>query len=185
MSQVDTDENGLSETTAEQGENDNVKLVPVAESIRYRKRAQSAEKKIEILAEQLAEAQRQSKKTAEQLNDIQNEQKLMHKLTAAGTVDLETALLIAKARMEGKTEADFDGVIEQLKKEYDSLQAQIDQTWQEIFKIAQQNKEQYNAYKSELSQLRDEARGFLNLSPEEIYSKSNEIDSLQAKLNKI
>ncbi|RKY20174.1 MAG: hypothetical protein DRP62_08740 [Planctomycetota bacterium] len=114
----------MSETTAEQGENDNVKLVPVAESIRYRKRAQSAEKKIEILAEQLAEAQRQSKKTAEQLNDIQNEQKLMHKLTAAGTVDLETALLIAKARMEGKTEADFDGVIEQLKKEKQYLFAE-------------------------------------------------------------
>ena len=54
---------------------------------------------------------------SEQLSDIQTEQKLMRKLTAAGTVDLETAVLIAKARMQGQTEADLDGVIEQLRKE--------------------------------------------------------------------
>jgi len=51
------------------------------------------------------------------LSDIEAERKLMSKLAAAGSVDLETALLLAKARMEGKTDADFDGVIEQLKKE--------------------------------------------------------------------
>ncbi len=80
--------------------------------------------------------------------------------------------------------AEEEAKIEQLKKEYDNLQAQIDQTWNEIFTLAGQNKEQYDAYNSKLSQLRDEARAFLNLSPEEIYSKSNELDSLQAKLDK-
>lgn len=80
--------------------------------------------------------------------------------------------------------AEEEAKIEQLKKEYDSLQAQIDQNWQEIFTLAQQNKQLFEAYKSNLSQVRDDARAFLNLSPEEIYSKSNEIDSLQAKLNK-
>jgi len=89
----------------------------MSESIRYRKRAQSAEKKIEALAEQLAEAKAEAKKTAEQLSSTQVEQKLIRKLATAGTVDMETAVLIAKARIEGGMEADMDSVIEQLKKE--------------------------------------------------------------------
>jgi len=111
----------LSADTAGHSDDDNLKLVPVSESIRYRKRAQSAEKKIEDLAEQLAEAKAEAKRTAEQLNSIQVEQKLIRKLAAAGTVDLETAVLIAKARIEGETEADIDSVIKQLKKEKQHL----------------------------------------------------------------
>jgi hypothetical protein len=107
----------LSADTAGHGDDDNLKLVPVSESIRYRKRAQSAEKKIESLAEQLAEAKAEAKDTAEQLKSIRVEQKLIGELTAAGAVDLETAVLIVKARMEGEAEADIDNVIRQLRKE--------------------------------------------------------------------
>ncbi len=117
MSQIDDKETVLSEDIAGQGDGDSLKLVPVAESIRYRKRAQSAEKKVETLAEQLAEAKSQAAKMSEQLSNIQIEQKLTRKLAAAGAVDLETAVLIAKARVEGETQADLDGVVEQLKKE--------------------------------------------------------------------
>jgi hypothetical protein len=118
MSQIDTDENILSEDITKQDDtNNSLKLVPVAESIRYRKRAQSAEKKVETLAEQLTQAKSQVSEIAEELNNIQTEQKLMHKLAVAGAVDLETAVLIAKAKIEAETEADLDGVIEQLKKE--------------------------------------------------------------------
>jgi hypothetical protein len=114
MSLIETQEDFSEDTT---GASDNMKLVPVAESIRYRKRAQSAEKKVEDLTEQLAQAKSQVTKISEQLSDIQAEQKLTCKLAAAGSIDLETAVLLAKARMEGKTQADLDGVIEQLKKE--------------------------------------------------------------------
>jgi uncharacterized protein YfcZ (UPF0381/DUF406 family) len=116
MSPIETQE-VLSEDITGVSDNDNMKLVPVAESIRYRKRAQSAEKKVEALTEQLAEAKSQAIKISEQLSNIQTEQKLTRKLAAAGAVDLETAMLIAKARVEDQTEADVDGVIEQLKKE--------------------------------------------------------------------
>jgi len=124
MSATETHEN-LSEDIAEPSDSDNLKLVPVAESIRYRKRAQSAEKKVEVLAEQLSQAESQSAKLSEQLNEIRLEHKLMSKLATAGTVDLETAVLIAKAKMGGDNsrkgwpspDADLDGVIEQLKKE--------------------------------------------------------------------
>jgi hypothetical protein len=118
MSQIDADENILSETEAEHEDTGNsLKLVPVAESIRYRKRAQSAEKKIETLAEQLAQAKSQASEMAKELSSIRVEQKLTHKLAIAGVIDLETAVLIAKAKIGAETEADLDGVIEQLKKE--------------------------------------------------------------------
>lgn len=101
----------------EQNEVENLRLVPVSESIRYRKRAQSAEKKNEALSEQLAEARSEASKLSEQLNEIKIEQKLTEKLAVAGAVDLETAVLIAKAKMKDETEADLEGVVEQLKKE--------------------------------------------------------------------
>ncbi len=116
MSPIET-QDVLSEDIAGAGDNDSTRLVPVAESIRYRKRAQSAEKKLEVLAEQLAQAQTQTAQLSEQLNSVQTEQKLVRQLAAAGAVDLETAVLIAKARMQGQSQADAAGVIEQLKKE--------------------------------------------------------------------
>ena len=116
MSPIET-QDILSEDITSASDNDSTKLVPVAESIRYRKRAQSAEKKIEALTEQLAQAKTQTAELSEQLSDIQIEQKLMRQLAVAGAIDLETAGLIAKARMQEKPDADVTGVIEQLKKE--------------------------------------------------------------------
>jgi uncharacterized protein YhaN len=116
MSPIET-QDILSEDTTPVNDNDGTKLVPVAESIRYRKRAQSAEKKIEELTEQLAQAKTQTAELSEQLSDIQTEQKLMRQLAAAGVVDLETAVLIAKARLQDKSDADVTSMIEQLKKE--------------------------------------------------------------------
>jgi uncharacterized protein YhaN len=107
----------LSEDIVETSEADSVKLVPVTESIRYRKRAQNAEKKIESLTEQLSQTQEQSAKLAQQLGDIQAEQALMHKLISAGAVDIESAVLLVKSRMQNQTQADPDNVIERLKKE--------------------------------------------------------------------
>jgi predicted nucleic acid-binding Zn-ribbon protein len=106
-----------SEDIEQSQDGDDVKMVPVAESIRYRKRAQSAEKKIEELTEQLAQAQQQSEKLSGQLSDIRAEQELMRKVISAGAVDVESAVLLAKARMQDKEDSDADVVIEQLKKE--------------------------------------------------------------------
>jgi uncharacterized protein YhaN len=116
MSPIET-QDILSEDTVPAGYDDSTKLVPVAESIRYRKRAQSAEKKIEELTEHLAQAKSQTAELSGQLSDVQTEQKLMRQLAAAGAVDLETAVLIARARLRDKDDADVTGVIEQLKKE--------------------------------------------------------------------
>lgn len=106
----------LSETE-ELTSNDGLRLVPVAESIRYRKRAQSAEKQVEALTEQLAEAKSQSANIAEELEGIRREQEITRKLAGRGAVDLEAAVLLAKAKLEDETGADMDAVIEQLARE--------------------------------------------------------------------
>lgn len=106
-----------SEDTEQSQAGDDVKMVPVAESIRYRKRAQSAEKKLETLSEQLAQAKEQTIKLSTQLSNIQRDQELTRRLSAEATVDLEAAVLIAKAKMQGENDADLKAVIEQMKKE--------------------------------------------------------------------
>ena len=112
MSQIDVDENLLSETTAGAGD---LKLVPVAESIRYRRRAQAAEKANEILTERLAEADARAAQIQEELDGIAAEQKLTRKLAGAGVVDLETAVLLAKSKVKSCDDAELDSVVERLK----------------------------------------------------------------------
>lgn len=123
---METQEN-LSAESIETEQSEGVKLVPVAESIRYRKRAQSAEKKIESLTEQLANANEQTEQLSGQLSDIKTEQKLMHKLISAGAVDIESALLVARSRMKDDADADPDEIIEQLKKDKQFLFGGSDQ----------------------------------------------------------
>jgi hypothetical protein len=117
MSQVGDNESVLSDDTGSEGASEGLKLVPVAESIRYRKRAQKAEKEVEALAEQLTEAKRELSDTSAELVSVQVEQKLMSKLAAAGAVDLEAAVMLAKSKVAKGTEADVDGAVEQLKKD--------------------------------------------------------------------
>jgi hypothetical protein len=117
MSAIEAQDGVLSEDTAARDEGDNLKLVPVAESIRYRKRAQTAEKKVEALTRELQQAQSQANEAVEQLHAARLEQELARKLIVAGTVDVEASVLMAKARLEAEPESDVDSVIEQLKKE--------------------------------------------------------------------
>ncbi|MHC4411646.1 MAG: hypothetical protein ACYSYU_01635 [Planctomycetota bacterium] len=114
MGQIDKEENVLSETNAGQ---EDVKFVPVTESIRYRKRAQAAEKEVEALTKALAEAEAHGSEMGEQLQNVKFEQKLVRKLASMGAVDLETAVLLAKSRAESSEAVDLDSVVEQLKKE--------------------------------------------------------------------
>lgn len=116
-------EENLSETTEDQelDGNDAARLVPLADSIRYRKRAQSAEKKAESLAEELADANQKISRMSQDLDELQVEQKLARKLAAAGASDLEAAVLVAKTRIQGKADADVDACVEQLRKEKEYL----------------------------------------------------------------
>lgn len=77
MSQIDDGEANLSLEVKGQVERDNLKLVPVSESIRYRRRAQSAERQVEALTEELAEAKSEAKKMSEQIHEVRLEQELV------------------------------------------------------------------------------------------------------------
>ena len=102
-----------------EGEQEKVegKFVSVQEAIRYRKRAQGAEKQAEGLTAELSEARGQIEKLNEELGTIRMEQKLMQKLSAAGAVDLEAASLLVKSRIDEQTDEGIDKAIENLKKE--------------------------------------------------------------------
>ncbi len=73
------------------------------------------------LAEQLAQANARISQMSEELDGLQIEQKLTHRLATAGAIDLEAAVLVARARITGKTEADIDNCVTQLRKEKNYL----------------------------------------------------------------
>lgn len=112
MSEIDFESQASSEDEGISSE----KLVPVGEAIRYRKRAQSAEKQIGALDQELKTSREKNEQLAGELDEMKLEQKLVASLTAAGVSDLEAAVLIARARMKG-SDGDVDSVVEQLRKE--------------------------------------------------------------------
>jgi hypothetical protein len=116
---------GLSEDKVEQEDLNNARLVPIGESIRHRKRAQSAERRVEELTGELSESRAEATRLTDELKGVQKDQELTKRLAAAGARDLEAAVLIAKSRLAGtdkagstgSPQADLNGVVEQLKKE--------------------------------------------------------------------
>jgi hypothetical protein len=115
MSSIEKQGENLSET--EVREDESAKLVPVSESIRYRKRAQVAEQQLEQLAEELASSKSRASEMEERLKKVSIEQELSRKLATSGATDIEAAVLIAKSRLEAQGDGDLDGVIDQLKRE--------------------------------------------------------------------
>ena len=108
---------GSSEDKVEQQDLNNARLVPIGESIRHRKRAQSAERRVEELAGELSESRAEATRLADELKGVQKDQELTKRLVAAGARDLEAAVLIAKSRLGQGDKTDLSSVVEQLKKE--------------------------------------------------------------------
>ncbi len=113
MSEVDLVSQGLSEDESLGAD----RLVPVGESIRYRKRAQTAERKLQEISEQLSESKVDGEKLKVELEAMRLDRKLSSCLVSAGVNDLETAMLVARERMDGKGVEDVDSVVEQVRNE--------------------------------------------------------------------
>lgn len=116
----DRTENTLPEATEDhdvQTDGDALRRIPVADTIRYRRRAQSAEKQVRTLADELTQANQRIEQMSQDLDNLRLEQRLTRKLSAAGAVDLEAAVLMARNRMEGREDADVDGCVEQLRRD--------------------------------------------------------------------
>lgn len=93
------------------------KQVPVTESIRYRRRAQSAEKSAQDLADRLAAAHEQIGRMSEDLERLRLDRRLTDGLMAAGVTDLESAMLIAKTRIEADKDLDVEELVTRLQSE--------------------------------------------------------------------
>jgi nucleoid-associated protein YgaU len=74
--------------------------------------------------------------------------------------------------------------IDSLNAKLTSTQEAIDNEWNEIFTMTGLTKEDYDNYGNSLGQLRSDASALLSLSPEQIYERMNEADSLQARLDR-
>jgi hypothetical protein len=93
------------------------RLVPVAEAIRYRKRAQAAEKELAEMKTQRDLLQTEKQTLADQIDHIRQDQQVRTLLTAAGVTDLETAELLVWDRLDSSEEKDARKVIEQLRRD--------------------------------------------------------------------
>ncbi len=117
MSQIDEEKEFIQESEADSAGGERGKLVPVSESIRYRKRAQSAERQAEELSRALNDEKTRAGKLSAELESMKSEQKLVRKLSAAGAVDVEAVVLLAKARLADSEDSDLDECIEGLRRE--------------------------------------------------------------------
>ena len=81
--------------------------------------------------------------------------------------------------------ADEQQKIDDLNAQLTAIQGDIDNNWAEIFEATGKTKEDYDNYVNGLNSLKGDARSMLSLSPEEIYRRQSELDSLQARLDKM
>ncbi|MAE62297.1 MAG: hypothetical protein CMJ49_13190 [Planctomycetaceae bacterium] len=104
---------------AESGESgqpgaDSAKLVPVTESIRYRRRAQAAEAKLGELQGQFDRIQQDLHDTRSALDAVERRRAIDELLIAADTIDLETARLLTEAAVSEMDEPDVGAAVEEL-----------------------------------------------------------------------
>lgn len=76
-----------------------------------------------------------------------------------------------------------DNLMADLQKQLDDTQAQIDAEWGEIYAALNSSKAQDDGYNQELDALQADASAFLGMSPEEIYSRKDELQALKDRLN--
>lgn len=84
-------------------------FVPVSEAIKYRKRAQAAEQRVEQLTETLEAHEQETKRLEDHFEEVRLENELTQRLAKAGVNDLEVALLLAKQSLKSASDQDQNG----------------------------------------------------------------------------
>ena len=93
----------------------NEKMVPVVEAIKYRKRAQLAEKQVQDLSNSVKELNEQLDQVNETVVYLERRQKIDSLLTDANAIDLDTARLLTEASVSLMESEDVELAIEDLK----------------------------------------------------------------------
>jgi len=92
------------------------KLVPVSEAIRYRKRAQTAEQKLEEFNEDLHALQAKLSEANQTITVLDRRQKMDALLTESDAVDLEAARLLTEHAVALMEEPDIKLAVEDLRR---------------------------------------------------------------------
>jgi len=92
------------------------RLVRLAEAIRYRRRAQAAEKRIEDIAGKLREAEEELRHSREEVGRLERQQKIDRLLANSEAIDLEAARLLTEAAVEGMEEPDVEEAVADLRR---------------------------------------------------------------------
>ena len=101
---------------AEEQDEQAARLVPVTESIRYRRRAQAAEQKCGELQQQFEDAQRQLEQTRQELAGVERRQRVDQLLVESDAIDLEAARLLNEAAAAQMDEPDVTAAVEELRR---------------------------------------------------------------------
>jgi len=92
------------------------RLVPVAEAIRYRKRAQAAEQQLTGLQEQLQSAQQRCEQAEEAISSLERRQRIDALLAEADTIDIDAARLLTEAAVQSMDEPDVAEAVDDLRR---------------------------------------------------------------------
>ncbi|MEM9083177.1 MAG: hypothetical protein AAGB34_06225 [Planctomycetota bacterium] len=93
------------------------KLVPVSEAIRYRKRAQEAERSAEELGGRVEELEASLGTTRDELDSMERRHAVDLALMREGAIDLETARLMTELTMESMKEGDATAAVSALRRD--------------------------------------------------------------------
>ena len=92
------------------------KLVPVTESIRYRKRAQAAEQQLATLQSQLETLRVELDESRETITSLERRQKIDAMLAEADAIDLEAARLLTEVAVAGMDDPDIAEAVADLRR---------------------------------------------------------------------
>ncbi len=81
--------------------------------------------------------------------------------------------------------AQEESKLAQTEEQLSATQAEIENTWNEIYAMLDTDKSGYNDMVDQASALENDLNSFVGLSPEEIYSRSDELETYKNRLNEL
>jgi len=97
-------------------EQENERLVPVSESIRYRRRAQVAEQRLRELRTEFDSVRESLEETTQQLDAAERRRRIDQMLIESEAIDLEAARLLTEAAIAEMDEADVTEAVSELRR---------------------------------------------------------------------
>ncbi len=104
-----------SEAGAEEREGEGRRMSPVSESIRYRRRAQAAERKLEIARRDLRSVESDLEAARAAISAIERRQQIDSLLVESDVLDLEAARLLTEAAVLSMEEEDVEEAVKDLR----------------------------------------------------------------------